>query len=148
MAFGDWLRRNTIERIVQEVPPDLYACELCGEASCTQAKFASCEFRIRSEFLERKHRLDIAKKPESLSQELVHEIDSFEVVPLSPGIFPVTRRSARPDAATDETVDSPARSGFRSAIRRDSSESEPQSVIVERAGPDQSPQTRRSARNT
>ncbi len=145
MGFGKWLRRNTLERVVQDVPPDLYACELCGEASCTQEKFASCEFRIHSEFLERKHRLDISRHPEVISRESDDDISSFEVVPLSPGIFPATARSARSDP--DEAEDSPARSGFRPAIRQDPCETEAKSVIIERVELEPTPHTRRSARN-
>jgi len=147
MGFGNWLRRHTIERLVQDVPPELYACELCGEASCTQAKFASCEFRIRSEFLERRHRLDISKHPDVPSRASDDDIGSFEVVPLSPGILSVTTGRDRSEV-TDEASDSPARSGFRIAMRQDSGESKPQSAIVERAEVEASAQTRRSARNT
>ncbi len=146
MGFANWLRRHTIEHLVQDVPPDLYACELCGQASCTQEKFASCEFRVHSEFLERKHRLDIARNPELPRQESDDDVGSFDVVPLSPGILSVTRSSD--PSKQDENADTPARSGFRTAMRQDSSESKPESAIVERAEVEASAQTRRSARNT
>jgi hypothetical protein len=148
MGLGNWLRRHTLERFVQDVPPELYGCELCGEADCTQARFASCEFRVHSEFLERKHHLDIANKPKSLSQASEDEIDSFEVVPLSPGILPVAAGGIHTKSDPEDTADSPARSGFRPALRQDRGESEAHSVTIKRVESDASPQTRRSARHT
>ena len=146
MGFANWLRRHTIEHLVQNVPPDLYACELCGKTSCTQEEFASCEFRVHSEFLERKHLLDISRNPEIPRRESDDDVGSFDVVPLSPGILSVTTRSD--PSKQDEIADSPARSGFRAVVRQDSGESQPESAIVERAEVEASAQTRRSARNT
>lgn len=100
---------------MRDVPSELYACELCGESACTRARFAACEFRIHSAFLERRYQL----QKSAVSDDMLHAVDqddvTFEVMPLSPGILPGLAKEAHPGETQDEDMESSAKSGFRLA---------------------------------
>jgi hypothetical protein len=40
------LLRHISEGIVQDVPPELYACEICRKTQCVQDEWIVCEKRI------------------------------------------------------------------------------------------------------
>ena len=145
MNFGAWFRRHVIESFVKDVPPDVYACELCGECSCSESKFAACEFRIHSEFLERRNRLAPARTPADSIRGVEPDMGTFEVVSLSPGILPEVVSATRKTGASDDDADSSAKSGFRTAIGRAKLEPVEQSVTIELDEIDPGAPTRRSA---
>lgn len=42
--FREWLKKS----VVDECPPELYACEVCGELECDNEKWLKCETRIKA----------------------------------------------------------------------------------------------------
>ena len=47
------LRRFLHRQLVQDVPADLHACELCRATECDSARYASCAYRLGVEHEER-----------------------------------------------------------------------------------------------
>lgn len=41
-----WLLQTIGRRTIQEVPPELYACEICRQTDCSQDQWIVCENRI------------------------------------------------------------------------------------------------------
>jgi len=39
--------------IIQDVPPELYACEICRKTQCAHGEWLTCENRIAQERLQR-----------------------------------------------------------------------------------------------
>ncbi len=42
--FRAWLKKS----VVDECPPELYACEVCGAQECSNKKWLNCETRIKA----------------------------------------------------------------------------------------------------
>ena len=42
--FRAWLKKS----VVDECPPELYACEVCGAKECSNEKWLNCESRIKA----------------------------------------------------------------------------------------------------
>ena|GEM_PF-4439318 len=123
MGFTGWLRQHVLGNVVLDVPPELYACEICGESSCTQAKFAMCELRIRTE-------------------KVMRPADSnVGAIEVSPGTLPQA-------VSSGEDEDSSAISGCRAAVRNKPSVSDAQSATTKSIGPEPNPTTRRSVKDT
>ena len=148
MGLGVWFRKHIIESVVKDVPAELYACELCDERSCTESKFATCEYRIRSEFLERKGLMMLAKKSADSGPVDDADIGAFDVMPLSPGILPDVASRTRVRQQGVDSEDSSAKSGFRAAVGNRQAESVAQSVTIELNDVDPGAPTRRSAKNS
>lgn len=49
MKIPRFLQKLVSAWIVSDVPPDIYACELCHETHCSAEKLARCTFRQRCE---------------------------------------------------------------------------------------------------
>jgi hypothetical protein len=41
------LKTKVVGAIVQDCPPELYACEVCGHLKCDNQKWVECERRLR-----------------------------------------------------------------------------------------------------
>ena len=41
--FGKWLK----DSLIQECPPELYACEVCGQYECDNERWLNCEHRLK-----------------------------------------------------------------------------------------------------
>ena len=51
--------------LVQDCPPELYACEVCGQRQCSSARWMSCERRLAaSEFMRTGNRQALAELKE------------------------------------------------------------------------------------
>jgi hypothetical protein len=57
--------------VVQDCPPELYACEVCGKIECDYAEWANCEKRIAAaEFIVSGNQQAITRAPtESRDEE-------------------------------------------------------------------------------
>ncbi len=115
MGLRAWFRRHVIESLVIEVPPEIYACELCSKCQCTESEYATCATRIHAEFLERKNALQDSKK--SADPRFDVEAGMFDVVSLSKGLLPDIESRVRTRANDEAAADSSAQSGFRPALR-------------------------------
>ncbi len=40
-------KKRIVDSIIQDCPPELYACEICGKLECNNEKWLNCETRIR-----------------------------------------------------------------------------------------------------
>ena len=72
--YRAWLKKS----VVDECPPDLYACEVCGAQECDNDKWLKCETRIKARDFMLKESESSAKRAEGTP------CGEFELAPVSP----------------------------------------------------------------
>jgi hypothetical protein len=60
VGLRNWLKKHLWLSIVQEVPPEIQACEACRVVNCNRGQFTDCVFRLREEAAESQRRARIA----------------------------------------------------------------------------------------
>ncbi|HEY5957447.1 MAG TPA: hypothetical protein VIV60_12865 [Polyangiaceae bacterium] len=103
MRFPRFLRKLWPNWIIQEVPAEIYACELCEKVECSSEQLAGCEFRLRC-----KQALVIETRDTSVEPTDMKSLETDEA-PISVPAASVKRLSDRVAADEAARANAPSR---------------------------------------
>jgi len=134
VGLGNWLRKHWLRGVVQDVPPEIQACESCRTLSCTHARATDCEFRQHEEVAESQRRTDIVEEFAALPHSSVRS-ERFEIRPPSNLIAPESSSPEPSAIGLRAPSSSQAESGYRVLTPRpvafDERQTEPSGLVEE-----------------